>query len=77
MLEYGSKEYESFVKENNVNVIKGTRAVVVVDVHQVGSSCGFSVPKYEFVEFRETLNDFMVKKVKNDEEGKRNDGMER
>ena len=77
VLEYGSPEYESFVKLNNVEVVTGMRAIVVVNFHQVGSSCGFSVPEYEFLRHRTVLNDFMEKKVKNDVEGNTKDGMER
>ena len=34
----------------------------MVDVHQCATSCGFSVPEYEFVNHRSTLNDFFEKK---------------
>jgi hypothetical protein len=77
VLEYGSQEFESFVERHGVKTIPGTRAIVLVDIHQVGSSCGFSVPKYEFQSFRPTLNEFFVKKVANEEAGKREDGIER
>jgi hypothetical protein len=69
VLEYGSKEFLEFVKGQGIEekIIAGTRAVVVVRVEQVGSSCGFSVPKYEFVGFRETLNEYFEKRVRNEE----------
>jgi hypothetical protein len=59
-------EFGTFVKENGVKCIPGTRSVIVVDVEQVGSSCGFSVPFYEFKGFRSTLNDFFKKKQDED-----------
>jgi hypothetical protein len=60
-----------------VTIIPGTRSIVLVDIHQVGTSCGFSMPCYDFVSFRPTLNDFFEKRVKNEREGKREDGIER
>jgi hypothetical protein len=77
VLEYGSPEFIDFVGKHNVNTIAGTRAVVVVDIHQVGSSCGFSMPLYDFKDFRPTLNDFFEKRVAAEEAGNRKDGIER
>jgi hypothetical protein len=37
---------------------------VVVDIHQVGSSCGYSVPLYEFREHRQVLNKLWEKREK-------------
>ena len=50
-------------------MIPGTRAIIIVDIHQVGTSCGFSVPYYEFKEYRPILNDFFAKKAKKAEAG--------
>lgn len=77
VLEYGSEAYGAFVARHGIAAIPGTRAVVRVDIHQVGTSCGFSVPKYEFVEFRNTLNEYFEKRVRSEEEGNRKDGIER
>uniref|UniRef100_A0A7S4T0Z7 Pyridoxamine 5'-phosphate oxidase N-terminal domain-containing protein n=1 Tax=Alexandrium monilatum TaxID=311494 RepID=A0A7S4T0Z7_9DINO len=41
---------------------KGFRAVMVVDVSRVSSSCGYSIPLYDFVEDRSTLFDTFEKK---------------
>ena len=49
----------------------------MVDVHQVGSSCGFSVPYYDFKEFRPILNDFFAKKEQKFKEGKTEESMDR
>ena len=77
VLEYGTKEFSEFVEANGVRTIAGTRAVIVVRVHQVGSSCGFSMPFFDFRDFRTTLNQLFEKKAANDEAGKREDGIER
>ena len=68
MLENGTKDFEAFIEEHNVKTIPGTRSIIIVDIHQVGSSCGFSVPFYDFKEFRATLNDHFAKKVAKHEE---------
>lgn len=61
VLENGTNEFSKFIKEHNVKTIPGTRSIIIVDIHQVGSSCGFSVPFYDFKEFRPTLNDHFAK----------------
>ncbi|ETI26385.1 hypothetical protein G647_03162 [Cladophialophora carrionii CBS 160.54] len=76
-LEYGTPAFDEIVKSQGVTIIPGTRSIVLVDIHQVGTSCGFSMPCYEFVSFRPTLNDFFEKRVKSEREGKREDGIER
>ena len=48
-----------------------------MDIHQVGTSCGFSVPYYDFVGYRTTLHDFFEKRVASEKAGKREDGIER
>jgi hypothetical protein len=77
VLEYGSKEFLEFVGKNKVKTIPGTRAIVRVDIHQVGTSCGFSMPKYDFKEFRPTLNQFFEKRAAAEEAGNHKDGIER
>ncbi len=77
VLEYGSNKFISFVEENKVNAIAGTRAVILVHIHQVGSSCGFSMPFYDFKAFRPTLNEFFEKRVAAEERGNKKDGIER
>jgi hypothetical protein len=65
------------VASQKINIIAGTRSIIVVDIHQVGTSCGFSVPFYEFVKFRPTLNDYFEKRVASEKAGKKEDGIER
>lgn len=77
VLEYGTEKYLDFVKMHGVDAIDGTRAVVVVHIHQVGSSCGFSMPIFDFKEFRPTLNDFFEKRVASEKAGNKKDGIER
>jgi len=77
VLEYGSKKYEAFVDEHKVDAIAGTRAVILVHIHQVGSSCGFSMPFFDFKAFRPTLNEFFEKRVAAEERGNKKDGIER
>jgi hypothetical protein len=77
VLEYGSNKFISFVEENKVDAIAGTRAVILVHIHQVGSSCGFSMPFYDFKAFRSTLNEFAAKRVAAEERGNKKDGIER
>jgi hypothetical protein len=76
-LEYGTPAFDAIVASEKINIIPGTRSIILVDIHQVGTSCGFSMPCYEFVSFRPTLNDFFEKRVKSEKEGKREDGIER
>lgn len=40
----------------------GIRAIVVLDVHRVSQSCGYSIPKYDFVTHRTTLDDVTAEK---------------
>lgn len=42
--------------------IPGTRAVILVDVERVGTSCGFGVPVYDYVEDRTRLQDWATGK---------------
>jgi hypothetical protein len=49
----------------------------MVDIDQVGTSCGFSVPTYDFTGYRSTLHDFFEKRVAAEERGDRKDGIER
>jgi hypothetical protein len=77
VLENGTKEFNEMVDLQKIQTIPGTRSIIVVDVHQVGSSCGFSVPFYEFKEFRPTLNDLFRNKDKKFKEGKTEESMDR
>jgi len=41
----------------------GIRGIVEVCVSRIGDSCGWSIPKFEFVEERETLTNWVSKKA--------------
>lgn len=75
VLEYGTKAYRAFVEAHAVETIPGTRSVIVVDIHQVGTSCGFSVPLYDFRAFRPTLNDHFARKEQRFLAGKNDESM--
>ena len=89
VLENGSPEFDKFVADRNqevkdgkensrgIEVIPGTRSIIIVDIEQVGSSCGFSVPYYEFKGHRDILNNHFDKKMqKFGETGDVKDGMD-
>jgi len=76
-LEIGTAEFAEFVEVHGVKTIPGSRAIILVDIHQVGSSCGYSVPYYDFKDFRTTLNDHFAKKVERFEQGKTTESMEK
>lgn len=77
VLEHGTAAYDGFVKKNAVPTHSGTRSVILVDVHQVGTSCGFSVPYYDFKAFRPTLDEHFERKEKRFLEGKTEESMPR
>jgi len=53
--EYGSEEYARYIP--GATRFPGSRAVVIVDVHKVGTSCGYAVPFYQFLAHRTLLLD--------------------
>lgn len=76
VLERGTAEFDQMVKDQKITVLPGTRSIIVIDIHQVGSSCGFSVPFFEFKAHRPVLDDFFVAKEKKYKEGKQEESME-
>ncbi|KAG2357633.1 hypothetical protein BDR07DRAFT_1419787 [Suillus spraguei] len=51
--EFGTPEYNDFIPPSNRKA--GSRAIIVIDVHKVGTSCGFGVPLYKFQTQRTVL----------------------
>jgi len=51
--EFGTPEYDDFIPASTRKA--GSRAVIVIDVHKVGTSCGFGVPLYKFETHRTML----------------------
>jgi len=75
--ERGSKEFEAFVEAKGVKVIPASRSIIILDIHQVGSSCGFSVPFYDFKDFRPTLTDHFSKlEAKHERTGEDKDSLD-
>lgn len=77
MLEFGTPEFDAHIEKYNVETLPGTRSIIIVDVHQVGSSCGFSVPYYDFKSHRPILNDFFEKKKNKFDTGDEKESMDR
>lgn len=77
--ERGSSFYNSIIppggdKERELN-FPGLRAIIWLDIEQVGTSCGYSVPYYDFREYRRTLEAFADNLEKKGEKtGKWEDG---
>ncbi|KAJ3992546.1 hypothetical protein F5050DRAFT_1801677 [Lentinula boryana] len=61
--EYGTPEYNEFIPKNR---LPGSRAVIVIDVHKVGTSCGYAIPFYEFKSHRNQLLQWAQKKESTD-----------
>lgn len=76
-IEFGTAEFETFVAKHNVPVIPGSRSIIMVDVHQCATSCGFSVPEYEFKAHRDVLNEHFRKKDEKFRQGKVEESMDR
>ncbi|KAI1404755.1 hypothetical protein F4819DRAFT_81696 [Hypoxylon fuscum] len=77
VLEHGSPEFNDIVERENIEVLPGTRSIIVVDIHQVGTSCGYSVPIYDFKEFRTTLDDVFKRKEEKFLAGNEKESMDR
>ncbi|KAJ1310683.1 hypothetical protein OPQ81_009209 [Rhizoctonia solani] len=56
--ELGSPKYNELIPIEER--LPGSRAAVVVDVHKVGTSCGYSVPLYEPAGERNTLHEISI-----------------
>ncbi|KAI8983182.1 hypothetical protein BD414DRAFT_490178 [Trametes punicea] len=57
--EYGTPGYDALIPLENRR--PGSRAAIVIDVHKVGTSCGYAVPYYEFKGHRQTLLQYFDK----------------
>ncbi|KAK0217249.1 hypothetical protein IW262DRAFT_1396756 [Armillaria fumosa] len=58
--EFGTPEYNALIRPETRH--PGSRAVIMIDVHKVGTSCGYAVPFYEFKSHRTRLLEFAVKR---------------
>ncbi|KAK4202766.1 hypothetical protein QBC40DRAFT_36956 [Triangularia verruculosa] len=77
VLENGTDAFDTFVKKHDVKLLPGARSIILVHVHQVGSSCGFSVPYFEFKDWRTTLNEFFARKADRYDQGEPKEGIEK
>ncbi|KAI1803433.1 hypothetical protein F4811DRAFT_524796 [Daldinia bambusicola] len=77
VLENGTPEFDRIVQKEKIEVIFGTRSIIVVDIHQVGTSCGYSVPFFDFKDFRTTLNEHFKRKEEKFLQGNENESMDR
>jgi len=58
--EFGSPEYEALLPPETR--LPGSRSAIVVDIHKVGTSCGYAVPCYDFKSHRTQLIAWAAKK---------------
>ncbi|RYP47555.1 hypothetical protein DL768_006400 [Monosporascus sp. mg162] len=77
VLENGTPQFEEFVAKHCVNTLPGTRSIIIVDIRQAGSSCGFSVPIFDFKEHRRILTDTWAKREEKFKAGNEEEGMDR
>ncbi|KAJ3513024.1 hypothetical protein NLJ89_g3182 [Agrocybe chaxingu] len=64
--EIGTPEYEALLPADKR--IPGSRAVIGLDVHKVGTTCGYAVPYYKFIGHRTQLVDWAARKEAFDHE---------
>jgi hypothetical protein len=76
-LENGTPEFTAFVAEHKVELIPGSRSIIIVNIDQVATSCGFSVPYYDFVAHRPILDEFFEKKDAKFRAGDEKESMDR
>ncbi|KAJ7589888.1 hypothetical protein C8J56DRAFT_936434 [Mycena floridula] len=57
--EFGTPEYDAILPAEKRQT--GSRAVIMIDVHKSGSSCGYAVPFFDFKAPRNTLHEYFEK----------------
>ncbi|KAI0468790.1 pyridoxamine phosphate oxidase family protein [Xylaria cf. heliscus] len=77
VLENGTPEFNEIVERENIRTIPGTRSVIIVDIHQVGTSCGYQVPFFSFVDHRRVLEQHFQNKHDKYEQGNEKESIER
>ncbi|KAI0154127.1 pyridoxamine phosphate oxidase family protein [Xylariaceae sp. FL1272] len=77
VLEYGSPDFNHIIERENITPEPGTRSIILVDIHQVGSSCGYQVPFFNFVKNRDVLENHFKKKRERYEQGNEKESMDR
>lgn len=61
VFERGSPEFHALLPEGDERILNGTRAIIWVDIHKVGTSCGYSVPLYAYQSDRLVLDKYFEK----------------
>ncbi|RXW18490.1 hypothetical protein EST38_g7362 [Candolleomyces aberdarensis] len=62
--EFGTPEYDTLLPPEKRQ--PGSRAVIWVDVHKVGTSCGYSIPFFTYKSPRVRLHNFAINKEQQD-----------
>lgn len=75
-IENGTPEFDAFVREHKVPLKPGSRSIIMIDVHQCATSCGFSVPYYEFKGHRDILDKHFEQKDKKYRDGNEKESMD-
>ncbi|KAK3905980.1 hypothetical protein C8A05DRAFT_30135 [Staphylotrichum tortipilum] len=76
VLEQGTQPFDDFVKKHDVRLVASSRVIIIARLHQAATSCGYSVPFYEFKAFRKTLNEYFERMADKFEQGKSEDNIE-
>ena len=77
VLEQGTQPFDDFVKKHYVQLVASSRAIVIARLHQATTSCGYSVPFYEFKSCRKTLNEYFERMADKFGQGKSEENIER
>ncbi|KAL5117339.1 hypothetical protein ACEQ8H_004784 [Pleosporales sp. CAS-2024a] len=75
-LENGTPEYSSFIATHKVPTKPGSRSIILIDIDQCATSCGFSVPYYDFVAHRPILDEHFAKKEEQFKQGNEKESMD-
>lgn len=75
VLELDSPEFNALLPPDSPLRLTGVRAIIWIDIHRVGTSCGYSVPFYEYVGDRYELDEWASERFRDDEEGRDKTGM--
>lgn len=76
-IENGTPEFDAFVNEHKVPLKPGSRSIIKLEIDQCATSCGFSVPYYDFVGHRPILDDHFAKKEAKFQAGDDKESMDR
>ncbi|GAA6006901.1 hypothetical protein JCM10207_009132 [Rhodosporidiobolus poonsookiae] len=60
--ERDSPQFNALLPPGDARRLPGARSIIWIDIERTGTSCGFSVPKYEYLEDRPTLLNYYAPK---------------